>query len=45
MSDRDSILYIKKKLLPDGGIFFDLKTVDHPDAPSYPGVIRMFHVV
>jgi len=24
-------------------MFIDIRTVDHPDDPKYPGVIRMFH--
>ena len=43
MSDRDNIMHIRKKYLPDGGMFIDLKTIDHPQDPKYPGVIRMFH--
>jgi len=43
ISDRDNIMLIKKKYLANGGIFIDLRTIDHPQDPKYPGVIRMFH--
>ena len=43
MSERDNIMLIQKMYLPNGGMFINLKTVDHPEDPKYKDVIRMLH--
>ena len=43
MSERDNIMLIQKMQLPNGGMFINLKTVEHPEDPKYKDVIRMMH--
>ena len=41
MSARDNVMKLSKKA-QDGGIFFTLETVERPEYPVIPGVVRMF---
>ena len=41
MSDRDNVMHLTFKDI-DGGSFLSIQTVDHPNMPVDPKIVRMF---